>query len=313
MQAPAAALPAETRAEILSTLEQLRGHTLEGRWGERHALMWASGEKLRTYLHSFGFPGADNRFIEHYVNDALARFFHTLDLLPVAAGQRVLEIGANPYLFTLLLRRFYAFDLELTNFFSHSVYDVEVNPGRQVLESAAFGEREEFDFLTVNIELSDYPYAEGSFDTVLFCEVLEHIVVDPFACFPKLLRILRPGGRLVITTPNAVRLINFAHMLAGRNFFDRYHPQNGIYGRHNREFTLSELAALLPQFGFEIEEAKTLDRYNYEHIPMTVDSYDARETLRWKPAELRAALQAAGGNLEDRGDNLYVVARKPAA
>jgi SAM-dependent methyltransferase len=318
LSSPPAALPAETRADILATLALLRSHTAQGRWGERHALLWASGEKIRTYLHSFGFPGADNRFIEHYVNDALARFFNTLDLMAVPAvpagpRDRVLEIGGNPYLFTLLLRRFYDFDLAITNFFSQSVYEVAVAPGQQTLESAAFGERHDFDFLTVNIELSEYPYAAESFDTVLFCEVLEHIVVDPFACFPKLFAILKPGGRLVITTPNAVRLINFAHMLAGRNFFDRYHPQNGIYGRHNREFTLSELVALLPGFGFEIEVAKTLDRYNYDFIPMTVDSYDARETLPWKPAQLMEALKQAGGNTADRGDNLYVVARKPLA
>jgi SAM-dependent methyltransferase len=310
---PSFALPDDKIAEIREVLRRLRALTLEGRWAERHALLWASGEKIRAYLHSFGFPDADNRFIEPYVNDALARFFHTLDLLQVAPNQRVMEIGANPYLFTLLLRRFYDFELTLTNFFSHSVYDSETGAGNQSLESKVFDERHSFDFVTLNVELSEYPFESSMFDAVLFCEVLEHIVVDPFACFPKLLAALKPGGRLIITTPNAVRLINLAHMLAGRNFFDRYHPENGIYGRHNREFTLSELVRLLPEFGFEIEQAKALDRYDYERITMTVDSYDARETLRWKPGELMAVLEKSGGDLANRGDNLYVVARRPAA
>jgi SAM-dependent methyltransferase len=284
--------------------------TAARQWPQRHELLWASGEKIRSYLHSFRFPDAESSFIEHYVNDALARFFHTLDLLEARQGDRVLEIGANPYLMTMLLRRFYDIDLTLTNYFAKSVYEAQTGQGRQELVSDEFGEAASFDYVTLNVELSEYPFADGTFDTVLFCEVLEHIVVDPFACFPKLLRILKPGGKLIITTPNAVRLINVAHMLAGRNFFDRYHTQNGIYGRHNREFTLSELQRLLPEFGFAIESAKTLDRYDYERIPMTVDSYDARETLKWKPAELRRFIEQAGGVPGDRGDNLYVVARK---
>jgi SAM-dependent methyltransferase len=221
-----------------------------------------------------------------------------------------MEIGANPYLFTLLLRRFYDFDLTLTNYFARSVYESEVGTGAQVLVSEAFHEEHRFDYVSMNVELSDYPFPDGTFDTILFCEVLEHIVVDPLQCFSRLFRVLKPGGQLIITTPNAVRLINVAHMLAGRNFFARYHPANGIYGRHNREFTLSELQALLPQFGFVVESARTLDRYDYQRIPMRVDSYDASEVLPWTPAQLLRVLADAGGSTEHRGDNIYLVARK---
>lgn len=309
-------IPQPDPAEVGRTariLDELRALTAAGRWAERHALLWSSAEAIRGYLHSFRLEGAPSDFVPAYVNDALARFFHTIDLLAADPRQRVLEIGANPYLFTLLLRRLYDFDLTLTNFFSKSVYETATSRGGQTIASEAFGEKHEFGYTTLNVELSDYPWADGTFDTVLFCEVLEHIVVDPFQCFPKLLRVLKPGGRLVITTPNAVRLINVAHMLAGSNFFDRYHPQNGIYGRHNREYTLAELRLLLPRFGFEVEVAKTLDRYNYDHTPMHVDSYEESTRLPWTPAQLRAALEAAGASTADRGDNLYVVARKPVS
>jgi SAM-dependent methyltransferase len=48
-------------------------------------------------------------------------------------------------------------------------------------------------------------------------ETLEHLVVNPLAVFRKIRRILRPGGSLLITLPNALRLTNFALMLDGRS------------------------------------------------------------------------------------------------
>lgn len=44
------------------------------------------------------------------------------------------------------------------------------------------------------------PFEDGSFNTVLAMAVLEH-VDDPAACLAEARRVLRPGGRLVVTTP----------------------------------------------------------------------------------------------------------------
>ncbi len=281
-----------------------------GGWEERHALLWNNADIIRDYLYSFEIVGSDSSFVKAYVDDAMARFFHTLDLLEGKTTGKLLEIGGNPYLLTILLKNLYDFELHLTNFFSLSVYDKEVVEGQQIIRSNTFDEEYTFNYHELNVELSDYPFKDSKFDTILFCEVLEHIVVNPLECFVKLRRVLKPGGRLILTTPNAVRLINFAHMLAGKNFFDRYHPQNGIYGRHNREFTLSEVCRLLTAEGFEIKLAKTLDRYNYNECEMFVDSYDEQTKLPWKGAELHTMLASLNADTEHRGDNIYVVAER---
>jgi ubiquinone/menaquinone biosynthesis C-methylase UbiE len=45
------------------------------------------------------------------------------------------------------------------------------------------------------------PFRDGSLDCVLLADVIEHLV-DPQLCVTECNRVLRPGGRLIITTPN---------------------------------------------------------------------------------------------------------------
>jgi SAM-dependent methyltransferase len=49
------------------------------------------------------------------------------------------------------------------------------------------------------------PFAEGEFDYVACLEVIEH-VEDQFSLVRECARVLRPGGRLVLTTPNLLNL-----------------------------------------------------------------------------------------------------------
>lgn len=54
------------------------------------------------------------------------------------------------------------------------------------------------------------PLVDGAFDTVLFLDVLEH-VAEPEAALHEALRVLRPGGCLLITVPFAYPLHDQPH------------------------------------------------------------------------------------------------------
>jgi SAM-dependent methyltransferase len=63
-----------------------------------------------------------------------------------------------------------------------------------------------------------YPYPDARFDTVLCCELLEHLFSDPMHMMAELNRILKPGGYLVLTTPNITNLRALHALLLA------YHP-----------------------------------------------------------------------------------------
>lgn len=179
------------------------------------------------------------------------RFLHTLALIPTEASGKLIEIGANPYFTTLLVRRFRPrLAMSLVNYFGAGV-----TFGQQKLVFPGFdGVEETIDlpFQNINIEESTLPFADGEFDYMLFCEVLEHLTADPVRALLELKRVIKPGGSLILTTPNAARLESVLALLEGRNVYDQYSGY-GPYGRHNREYTRHELHTLLTHCGFDAE------------------------------------------------------------
>lgn len=189
-----------------------------------------------------------------YLDHALERFRITLAIAPpISPGTPVLELGANPYFFTrLLLRR--GLNLTCANWFGTG----HPSTGTQTVRSPTSGERHVIEFDHFDIERSAFPYADDSFGVVFFCEILEHLALDPINALAEIHRVLTPGGWLVLSTPNPVRMENLHHMLAGRNV---YEPMSGygVNGRHNREYTVDELTGLLDELGFVVDRIFTGD------------------------------------------------------
>jgi SAM-dependent methyltransferase len=207
-----------------------------------------------------GFSGAfrDRAEAERYLYDFWGRARVIMEWLAHLHGQgarALLELGSAPFLLTLLLRRHFDFDLRLANYFGDPS---RKGPQTFVLEGPA--ERQEFAFDHFNVEVDAFPYAEGSFDAVVFSEILEHLLLSADRTLAEIHRVLRPCGHVLVSTPNVARLGNAIRLLKGLNINDGYSPY-GVYGRHNREYTMPEVVDALERNGFEIAERRVQNIY----------------------------------------------------
>jgi hypothetical protein len=75
-------------------------------------------------------------------------------------------------------------------------------------------------------------------------------------------------------------------------------------------FTCEELRVILEGSGFEVLTLITLDRYNYDIHKFQRDNYEQPATLHYTKEILETLLKSIGANLNHRGDNIYLVAKK---
>jgi SAM-dependent methyltransferase len=215
-------------------------------------LSFADVEKA---FRSWSVNGEPVGHMDNYVADSQMRFLYTWGLVRGDKG-RALELGANPYFTTWLLDQYTDLELTLANYYGESGEAKEtvswLPPGAservEVVRSCAL----------FNVEEEKFPYPDDSFEVVLFCEMLEHMLMNPMATLREIHRVLAPNGVLILTTPNVARIENVLRLLHGANLYDPY-SGHGPYGRHNREYTRHELHRLLEFAGFDVESSMTAD------------------------------------------------------
>jgi SAM-dependent methyltransferase len=103
------------------------------------------------------------------------------------------------------------------------------------------------------------PLATGSADVVIMGELIEHLV-DTDSALDEVHRVLRPGGRLLLTTPNLAAWYNRGLLLLGVQPVFSEVSLRGIYGRpgsqvagHLHMFTKRALTGFLTARGFSCE------------------------------------------------------------
>jgi SAM-dependent methyltransferase len=150
----------------------------------------------------------------------------------------------------------------------------------------------------------------GPFDAVVFQHSLEH-VSEPRDELAAAGRLLRPGGRVLISVPN------FASPQRRRFGADWFHLD---LPRHRSHFTPAGLRALLPRAGLEPEGCSTTA--SADGLPMSV----RYRLLRGRAAQpgpgglattaivlLAAPVTGAFARISGEGDVLHAVASAPAA
>lgn len=90
----------------------------------------------------------------------------------------------------------------------------------------------------------------GSFDLIVFSEVLEHLSVAPEFVFAFLNSLLTDRGVLICTTPNAVDVAKRFRLACGHNPFERLRLYSTNPG-HIREYTRQELCDIACSVGLD--------------------------------------------------------------
>jgi len=149
-------------------------------------------------------------------------------------------------------------------------------------------------------EKDRFPYEDGSFSTVLCCELIEHLPSDPMHMMSEINRILKPGGALVLTTPNIASARAISAILQGFHpmLFPAYirpNPDGETEARHNREYSPREIKDLLENSGFEVA---ALETGPFREVPTPGHAWVEHLLDRYILPQ------------EHRGDGIYALGRK---
>ncbi len=230
-----------------------------------------------------------------YAASHKSRFIHTLEITPPGnAESSILEMGAYMQITAAL-------KFQLGYGYVRGCYygpQGRIDHKRIVSES---GEIFECDIDHFDAEKDPYPYANEAFDTVLCCELIEHLFSDPMHMMSEINRILKPGGHLVLTTPNVGSLRSISAILLGYHpaFFPAYiRPRvegEETEARHNREYVPMEIQHLLTDSGFDMVRLETGEFLDEPH-----------PEFAW----IHHLLERYSLGRDLRGDGIYAVARK---
>ena len=159
---------------------------------------------------------------------------HAKLLAAVGTGNRVLDVGCSSgYLARPLAER------------GNTIFGIELDPDA-AREAEAYCER----VLVGDVETMELPLEPASFDVVLCGDVVEHLR-DPVAALARLRPLLKPGGRVVLSTPNIANWAIRLSLLGGRW---RY-TERGILDRtHAHLFTRKTLTETVDAAGYRVVE-----------------------------------------------------------
>lgn len=154
----------------------------------------------------------------------------------------LLDVGCAPSHMTALL--------SLTG---REVVGVDLAPERV----AGFCEPLGLDVRRCDIEREPLPFADGTFAGALLCETFEHLRIDPAFVLGEIQRVLAPGARMLLTTPNVYSLPSLGRFLLGRSVADPWQEFGKLrtlgHMGHVREYSMREVRRFLEASGWHVE------------------------------------------------------------
>jgi SAM-dependent methyltransferase len=250
-------------------------------------------EDVVRFVRSMDYPDDAAR---QYTEIHLHRIGRTLEQVPVPRSSgRILELGAYMQM-TPALQCVLGYSEVRGAFFGPL--------GKIDEKSTTVGGREVFRCFVdlFDAEKDSYPYQDGRFETVLACEIFEHLLHDPMHMLIEVNRVLEDQGTLALTTPNVTSYTAVARVLEQSGhpqLYSKYADPRGEYAEteipHVREYTPPELAEAVESAGFDL-------------VSLTTEVIPGYGTEKW----VKEFLQRHSFTTDLRGEQMYCIARKRA-
>lgn len=198
-------------------------------------------EDLSEYLSGWQVDAFASEAIMEELASSLKKIHITLQYLPSDSG-RILQIGSSPFFLSSLLHRFGDYRLSLVDFANLPGADSQEDLEVTIFD--AYGEGElGFAFRAFDIEETPFPYSDETFAGVILFDILQRLTRDPVVVLSEIHRMLKPGGWLLVCSPNAAYYGNLVKVWLSRNPFALYSTQ-AVTDRVNRPFTIPEIGDL---------------------------------------------------------------------
>lgn len=163
-----------------------------------------------------------------------------------AVPRRVLDFGAYFGNFSLMAATL-GFAVDAVD--SYAAYAPAMDRAQSLMRARGITV---IDFASAGFDLRRLPPA--SYDAVLCLGVIEHIPHSPKGMLEALDGALKPGGTLVLDTPNLAYLYKREALAEGRSIFpsiaDQYLTEPPFEG-HHREYTTAEIRWMLERLGHQ--------------------------------------------------------------
>ncbi len=147
----------------------------------------------------------------------------------------------------------------------------------------AMGADHGVDYRRCDVRTQPLPFADSSFDFVTYTDVIEHHTFSPKRILREIHRVLAPGGRLILTTPNHASIYNRFILLFGGSVNDKFDyffdncAEEDVYPGHHREYTGSEVRTALESSKFRVRECRISEEGDMASL-----AYYLRRHHQWK-------------------------------